>query len=247
MSNSAEVAAAIDSLNKKGVEPLPASLRRAADAYNVYVFSVSPESYERTIGVGTYIVPAKPKGQRVSKPLVFPATIYTTVCSEQGPMRWVPSEGLDAANDIVQIGKISDFSKYGLFVSMNEEPTEDEIRKANDARVDYLSKVVADADGFYAVNGGMVTVTMGNQQVSRSNISEAHRKALKELGWDRPWASKNIQMASCWNCGRAVMPTSAKCFNEGCGAPLKNEEAIERFKSGEFEEQRRGPGRPKAS
>lgn len=229
MSNAIEVAATIDNMNRRNVEPLPASMRRAAEAYNVYVFSVSPESYQRTIGVGTFIVPAKKPGERVSQPLVFPATIYTTVCSEQGPMRWVPSEGTDAANDIVQIGKIGDFTKFGLFVTLNENPTEEELQKAEQARVDHLSSVVSDGDGFYAVNGGMVTVTMGNQQVTRSNLSETHRKALKELGWERPWAAKNIQMTQCWNCGRSVMPTSAKCFHDGCGAPLKNEEAKARF------------------
>jgi hypothetical protein len=36
-------------------------------------------------------------------------------------------------------------------------------------------------------------------------------------------------MTQCWNCGRSVMPTSAKCFHDGCGAPLKNEEAKARF------------------
>jgi hypothetical protein len=47
MSNAIEVAATIDNMNRRNVEPLPASMRRAAEAYNVYVFSVSPESFIR--------------------------------------------------------------------------------------------------------------------------------------------------------------------------------------------------------
>lgn len=247
--NSIAVAAEIDSLNRKNVSPLPASLRRSAEAYHIYVFSVSPNPIIRTIGIGTFIVPGKAKGERVSQPLKFPATVYETVISETGPMRWEPSDGLDAAKDIVQIGKPADFTKVGLFVTENEVPTEEEISRAEQARTDYLASIITDADGYFAVNGGMTTVNIAGQQVPRSNISAFHRDALKELGWTREWGSnKNVQMASCWNCGRSVMPTSAKCFHDGCGAPLKNEEAKARFIAGDEEvEVRRGPGRPKAS
>lgn len=246
--NSVAVAAEIDSLNKKNVEPLPASLRRAAEAYHVYVFSVSPNPIIRTIGVGTFIVPGKEPGQRVSKPLVFPATVYQPVVTETGPMRWVPSDGMDCAKDIVQIGKPADFTKEGLFITENEVPTEEEISKAEQARVDFLAARVNEADSFYAVNGGMTTVNIGGQQVSKPNISQIHRDALKELGWTREWGNnKNVQMSSCWNCGRSVLPTSAKCFHEGCGAPLKNEEAKQRFMNGEEDEPvKRGPGRPRS-
>lgn len=245
--NSVAVAAEIDSLNRKNIEPLPPSLRRAAEAYHVYVFSVSPNPVIRTIGIGTFVVPGKEHGERVSKPLVFPATVYQTVVTETGPMRWSPSDGLDCAKDIVQIGKPADFTKVGLFISENEVPTEEEISKAEQARVDYLASIVNEADSYFAVNGGMTNVTIGNQQVSKSNISSFHREALKELGWTRDWGSnKNVAMASCWNCGRSVLPTSAKCFHDGCGAPLKNEEAKQRFMNGDEEEPKRGPGRPRS-
>jgi len=247
--NSVAVAQEIDSLNRKNVSPLPLSLRRAAEAYRIYVFSVSPDPIVRTVGIGTFIVPAKKQGQRVSDPLVFPATVYETVISETGPMRWEPSDGMDVAKDIVQLGKPADFTKHGLFITENEVPTEEEIAKAEQARVDFLAKRVEDADGYFAVNGGMTTITRDGQQGTRSNIQDVHRAALKELGWVREWGNnKNVQMLQCWNCGRSVMPTSAKCFHEGCGAPLKNEEAKARFIAGDEEvEVRRGPGRPKAS
>lgn len=247
--NSVAVAQEIDSLNRKNVEPLLPSQRRAAEAYKVYVFSVSPNPIMRTIGVGTFIVPAKEKGERISKPLVFPATVYQTVVTENNTFRYAPSEGLDCAKDIVQIGKPADFTGEGLFITENEVPTEEEISRAEQARTDFLAKRIEDADGYYAVNSGMATITVGNQQVTKSNISDLHRAALKELGWTRDWGSnKNVQMASCWNCGRSVMPTSAKCFHDGCGAPLKNEDAKARFIAGDEDvEVRRGPGRPKAS
>jgi hypothetical protein len=245
MSNSVEVAGAIDSMNKRNIEPLPMSLRRAAEAYHIYVFSVAPVTFMRHIGVGSFLVPAKEKGQRYSEPLVFPATIYQTVPTDGGPMRWVPSDGMDAAKDIVQIGKIGDLSKYGLFVSETEVPDEALLQKAEQARVDYLASKVQEADDHYGVNGGVVTVTVNGQQVTRNNIQEEHRSALKELGWERPWASKNVQMAQCWNCGRSVLPASAKCFHDGCGAPLKNEEAKQRFMQGDEEPVKRGPGRPR--
>lgn len=235
MSNSREVASEIDNLNRKNVEPLPMSLVRAAQAYHLYVFNVGPDQWVRTVGTGTYVVPGKEKGERYSKPVKIPATVYSTIVSDTG-FRWSPSDGMDVAKDILQLGKMSDYTKYGLFISETEVPTEEQIAAAEQARVDYLSSLVQSADEAYAVNAGMATVSVGGNMVTRSNIQDGHRAALKELGWTRPWATKNIQMAECWNCGRSVMPTSAKCFHDGCGAPLKNQEAIERFKAGDEEE-----------
>lgn len=244
MPTSHEVAGEIDNLNRKGIEPLPISLRRAAEAYYIYVHSVSPDPFLRHVGVGSYLVQGKQKGQRYAKPTKIPATVYTTCISDTGGFTHKPSDGMDVAKDIVQIGQMSDYTKFGLFISENEIPTEEELQAAEQARVDMLAKRVQDADEYYAVNGGVESTPRG----TRSNIQDGHRAALKELGWDRPWAAKNVQMAQCWNCGRSVLPTSAKCFNEGCGAPLKNQEAIARFMAQDEEEPiRRGPGRPKAS
>lgn len=248
MSNSREVAGAIDNMNRKNVEPLPMSLIKAAKAFQIYVFNVGPESWVRNVGTGTYVVPGKRKGERYSDPVAIDATVYTTIVSDTG-FRWAPSDGMDVAKDIVQTGKISDLTKFGLGISEVWPPSEEQVAELEQARVDMLAARVQDADEAYAVNAGMTTVSVGGNTVTRSNIQDGHRAALKELGWTREWATKNIQMASCWNCGRAVLPTSAKCFNDGCGAPLKNQEAIDRFIAGDedVEPVRRGPGRPKAS
>lgn len=248
MSNSREVAGAIDQMNRKNVEPLPLSLIRAAKAFQIYVFNVGPETWVRGVGTGTYVVPGKRKDQRYSDPVAIDATVYTTIVSDTG-FRWAPSDGMDVAKDIVQIGKMADFTKFGVGISEVWPPSEEFVSQLEQARVDMLSQRVQDADESYATNNGMTSVNIGGANVTRSNIQDIHRSALRELGWTRPWATKNIQMAECWNCGRSVMPTSAKCFNEGCGAPLKNEEAKARFIAGDFDEEpvRRGPGRPKAN
>lgn len=244
MSNSREAASAIDSLNRKNIAPKTPSMIRAEESNSLYVFNVGPDSWLRTVGVGAFYVKGRENGQRYSEPVKIPGTVHTTVVGETG-MRWEASEGLDVAKDILQLGKMGDYTKHGLFISESPVPSEEEISAAEHARVDMLSQRVQDADEYYQVNGGMVTVSVGGNSVTRSNIQDIHRAALRELGWSRPWATKNIQMAECWNCGRSVMPTSAKCFHEGCGAPLKNEEAKARFIAGDEEvEVRRGPGRP---
>lgn len=244
MSNSREVAASIDGMNRnKKVPPLPPSLRSAAEAFSLYIFNVGPENWVRHVGTGTYYVKGR-GNQRYSEPVKIPATVYTTVTGETG-MRWEPSEGWDVANDILQTGRVSDMRRFGLFISETLIPRDEDVSAAEQARVDMLAARVQAADEAFQVNGGMVTVTVSGNSVTRSNITESDRAALKELGWSRPWASKNVQMAECWNCGRSVMPTSAKCFHEGCGAPLKNEAAKARFMAGDDEEPvKRGPGRP---
>jgi hypothetical protein len=247
MSNSREIAGQIDNLNRKNITPLSPSLVRSAKIFTLYVFNVGTESWVRAVGTGTYYVKGKEKGKRYSEPLEIDAVVYTTVVGEAG-MRYEPSEGWDVAKDIVQIGKMADYTKFGIGISETWPPSEEQIAFLEQARIDMLSSRVQDADEAFQVNGGMVTVTVQGQQVTRSNIQDGHRAALRELGWTRPWASKNIQMADCWNCGRSVLPTSAKCFHEGCGAPLKNEEAKARFMAGDEDvEVRRGPGRPRVS
>lgn len=244
MSNSREIAGQIDGMNRKNIPPRTPSMEREGNAFTLFIFNVGPESWVRHVGTGTYYVKGKQKGQRYSEPLKIPATVYTTVVGETG-MRYEPSEGWDVARDIVQLGKMADYTKHGLFISESETPSEEEVSAAEVARIDMLAARVQDADEAYQVNGGMVTVSVGGNSVTRSNIQDGHRAALRELGWSRAWATKNIQMAECWNCGRSVLPTSAKCFHEGCGAPLKNEEAKARFMAGDEEETvRRGPGRP---
>lgn len=248
MSNSREVASAIDSMNRKNVEPLPISLIRAAKSSHVYVFNVGPDRWIRNVGTGSYVVPGRKKDEAYSEPVVLDSTIYTTVPTDTG-FTWKPSDGMDVAKDIVQINQISDLTKYGLGITETWPPSMEQVAALKQARVDMLAARVQDADEYFQVNGGMTTVSVGGNSVTRSNIQSVHRDALKELGWTRDWAAKNIQMASCWNCGRSVLPTSAKCFNEGCGAPLKNQEAIDRFmtQDEDAEPVRRGPGRPKAS
>jgi hypothetical protein len=145
MSNSREIAGQIDSMNRKSIPPLAPSLRSAANAFNLYVFNVGPDAFVRHVGVGTYYVKGKEKGQRYSEPVKIPATVYTTVVGETG-MRWEPSEGWDVARDIVQIGKQGDHTKFGLFISESETPSEHEISAAEAARIEYLSKLVQDAD-----------------------------------------------------------------------------------------------------
>lgn len=248
MSNSREIAGQIDSMNRKNVEALPMSLVRAAEAYHIYVFNVGPETWVRNVGTGTYVVPGKQKGARYSEPVKIPATVYTTCVSDTG-FRQAPSDGMDVAKDIVQTGKISDYTKFGVGISEVWPPSEEKVAELEQARVDMLAQRVQDADEIASVNGGMATISVGGNNITRSNIQAVHREALRELGWTRSWETKKIQMAECWNCGRSVLPTSAKCFNEGCGAPLKNQEAIDRFIAGDedVEPVRRGPGRPKAS
>jgi hypothetical protein len=244
MSNSREIAGQIDGMNHKSIAMLPPSLRSAAAAFSLYVFNVGPDSFVRAVGTGTYYVPGRKKDERVSEPLKIDAVVYTTAQGETG-MRWEPSEGWDVARDILQIGKMGDHTKFGLFISESAVPSDEEIETATAARVEYLGRIVQDADEAYQVNGGTVTVTAFGNSVTRSNITQLSRAALKELGWSRPWSIKNVQMESCWNCGRSVMPTSAKCFHEGCGAPLKNEDAKARFMAQDEDEPKRGPGRPR--
>lgn len=199
--------------NQKIVYNVPEELRDTGPS--VYIFSVSPFSYQRSMGsYGQHLIPACPEGEEYSEPLVIDRVIYDMYHEGMFKMIATPDSGKKLALDIVGIGPYhspaEDLTKWGVFVAAGEKPTKTELadaRKKLDRTWDFL---ITEADAYW------------NQGPSEyRNVSDLHRRAAKMRGQtDKPWAREVQQMKSCSVCGNQLSPGAALCthcktvFNE---------------------------------
>ncbi len=237
--------------------PIPAYMQDVMRKERVYVFSVNPKSFERPQGSsGMFIVPARRPEMRVSRavthhgqagiPRIIAETVTDTVEGRRVTQKWdFSTDGMQVARDICglqySLEMPENMTRYGLFIAAGPEPTETEIRDAEMARDAEYRRLVLEADNLYRVNGGMET----NNGKTMSNISSLHVEAITALGLERPWASGNAPVATlleCEGCGASYKPGVAFCPN-GC---VVDEEKARKARPWQFQEEKRGPGRPRA-
>lgn len=229
------------------LEPISPLMVEASERNKLYIFSVNPHPQEAFAGMGRYVVPACPKGARVSAALVVPGIyFYTDVSNADGfvtEFKWSTIEGKDLAQDILgkTLGKdpSCDLTRLGVFLSLTPEPSDEMVEEARaNLNLQYANRVQA-ADRAYEINGGQEVVN----GVARSNISVQDVEAAKELGLDKPWARKMtpVSLVACPACDEMVKPTAAICSH--CDAIL-DEAKARKFFPHKFQEERRGPGRP---
>lgn len=245
----------------RNIPPMPPPMLAAMEVGKTYIFNVGPKSHFRPQGTsGTFIIPACAEGEAYSPaleyhgkpglPSLVPETVVDAVEGSTVTYRWeFGTEGRKLALDIIGKSAFRDASdnleQYGVFIAAGPVPTEAELEVANAKLLEHYGKLVRVADQAFEINGGM---EMGDNGKSYPGINQDHVKAAKALGLDRPWSRVTKKMDACWNCGRAVLTTAAKCFHEGCGAPLKSEAAKLKFMGLDEDpevEERRGPGRPR--
>lgn len=197
------------------------------DAFpKVYIFSVAPEPHIVSKGgLGEFLIPGA-NGKRVSSPLVIKGRHpeHMHLGGPVAPVNYV--DGKILAQDIVGIlsadkglGRhTSNLEWHGVFISENEKPSEREISAAEAKRVEYLQRLVADADQ-KAMRGQI------------GSIDAEERKAAHELNLKKSWAEKPSAMDTCPACGTAVGQNIAVCPQ--CTAVL-NEDLARKFFPGRF-------------
>ena len=86
----------------------------------------------------------------------------------------------------------------GLFPSLNAEPTEEEIKRAEFARDSHYRHLTKEAMRLYALGA-----KQGNEFLQR--FPDTHI-AMDALGLEAPWHQANAVRVTCPNCGDAVKP-----------------------------------------
>lgn len=183
----------------------------------VYIFSVDPVHHVVSKGgLGDFVVPAKPAGEKVSEALIIKGMHpeHMHLGTEISPVNYV--NGMQLAEDIVGVNSqdkgigrhTSNLEWHGVFISQNEKPTAKEIQAAVEKRRLYNLQLVADADGKY--------------MSGRTNLIDAcERAAAHEENLKKAWAEKPTSMDACPACGSAVMANIAVCPN--CTAVLRED------------------------
>jgi len=208
-------------LNRKEVDSIPDELTALASSRPIYVFNVSPKSWVQHQGsFGTFTIHAKEEGQRYSKPLVVPAIVFEAVPNDIKTMSQRPWSGRKVVDDIICVGAFksadADLRRWGVFVTTNNPPTEQEIADAEMALQRKCIELVQQADALFM---------QGPNEII--NISADHRWACNKLNLDREWNKSPKQMIPCPGCGEPVHPEVAiHGGRHGCGSPVNQEKAI---------------------
>jgi hypothetical protein len=196
----------------------------------VYLFNVGPEQHEVTRGgLGTFIVPPCPKGERVSKALVI-SGIYPEQLNAGEQIITNYQTGEDIANDILGIHSTlptkheftTNLQWKGVFVSHNERPIDEEIVAAKSKRAELLDWFIEDGDRRSLVGPG---------ENGMAGIGINHRNAVQERKQKRGWASVAVPQDECPACGSAIKAGIAVCPH--CSAVI-DEDKARRFFPGRF-------------
>ena len=95
----------------------------------------------------------------------------------------------------------------GVFPSENETPTEEELKRAEDARDKHYRYLTKEALRLYAIGA-----KQGNEFLQR--FPDVHI-AMDALGLEASWHQRNIVKATCPNCGDSINPGLAFHMSDG--------------------------------
>ncbi len=105
----------------------------------------------------------------------------------------------------------------GVFVSMDAQPSEKELKAAKRKLENFYKDQVAIADIFW------------DSPENHKNISSLQRRAARALNMKKPWTYDSTPMVTCTHCGESLIAGVTIC--RGCHAiqPGKEEEARKAF------------------
>ena len=200
----------------------PESYESALIGPNVYIFNIFPSSFTvRKGSMGTFIIPACPTGERVSKPLVldpWPASSYWDVATDC--MKLKHEKGDFLAQDIVhpQIGNDWSYGQnlddYGVFWTMNKVPTDAEIAAARVKMETYFRMLLAEATKM-EVAGNLNAIT------PHMRLADTYFNPTSPSKWNTMYS----RPVGCPFCG---LPMTPNTIIHSCGNVLNYRMAIEK-------------------
>lgn len=246
----------------------PDQVRRSE--YRVYLHSISKRSFEQAHPIyRNVIVPACPKDKRyiTFMSVSHPVHILTVDPDNvSGPGKWVFENAKRAAlcvcnpsyvgtelstqdnppPDWAQISSGEcNLTRQGVFASLNEIPTEQELKKAEDRRLTY----------YKAIFQRMNELWRGDPKAAVEQLTTDHHMAAEMFGQDVAWHSVSTPKIECPNCGDKVKEGIAfhRVNGDLCvldweraylAGAVKKDQVPEPKRWWSEEEPKRGPGRP---
>jgi len=193
------------------LEYQPNPLNEFAPKYHVYIFNIGPLAHVVEKGsLGTFRIPPCPSGKRYTKAIVLPAIVRSSyIDAATNAMRTDDVEGKYIARDIVNPYLGGDWSEgqnleeKGVFWSLNETPTEDELEAAKTKMEAFFRKILAVATSLEAQG-----------PKAMESITPTMRLAAAYFQEDRPWNRIYKKLADCPACSE---PMKSGTLKHACG------------------------------
>lgn len=198
--------------------------------YTVYLHSISKRSFEQPHPIyRNVIVPACPKDKRyitfmrITHPVQIPTVdpdnasgppiirvenakrAALCVCNPS----YVGSDLSAQEKPIPDWAQIAsgecDLTRQGVFASMNEIPTEDELKKAEARRLAYYRKIFEEANG----------LLRSDPKKLQEVLNQDHHLAAEMFGQDVDWHRVTTPKIECPNCGEKIKEGIAFHYQNG--------------------------------
>jgi len=254
------------SIGRSRILPIKLKVIEDMKKGKVHIFNVGP--WEQTVNTGssgTFTIPKCPDGEQYVEMLVLNAStgewespisivMEEFVIKSEDEMSSLLDNGWDEdgklgfANRMLGVNKPRhrSLTRFGIFASLNEVPTQEELRNAHLALEEECRQIVKWAGDIYATD---------RKLFSRAVRPEVHFVAAKILGRDNPLDSpwmldaNPIGKIKCKMCGRNVDPDVATCeagHVVNMELYLELQAADEQLKAAiAAGPEKRGPGRPR--
>lgn len=139
----------------------------------VKIFNVWDEKWVIEKGsLGQFYIPPCEKGQKYSQALTVPGIVREAVMVEEvaggRKMQWLLYDGIEVAQDIIGVTRYApaatNLTPYGVFIAAGQEPSDEEILKANGELTKTLFQIAKEA--------------LALARIDPRSISNRHLKAL---------------------------------------------------------------------
>ncbi len=194
--------------------------------------------------LGNLTIPARGKDERYAKRVY--KDVITTKDFGEARKEPVTIKAKDIAEDVVGVYKEASLIPHGVFIAAGDEPTEQELKKAQKAMEAFYRAQIESADNAWLKNR------------RRREINQHAFVAADYFNLRKEWAIDMSEMKPCYACKELISPDAIKCPK--CGA-VHNLEAARKaglvtaemynfMKGAEDtpvaeEVVKRGPGRPR--
>lgn len=206
----------------------PDQLRRPE--YTIYLHSVSKRSFQQPHPIfRNVVIPACPKDKRyitfmrINHPVQTPTVDPHNV---SGPLKWEFENAIRAALCVCNPSYVgnnlnaqdteiatqyqissseSNLTQQGVFASINEIPTDEELTKAEARRVTYYKRI------FEEMNGLM----RADPKAAQDRLGQDHHLAAEMFGQDVDWHRVVTPKVECKNCGEKIKEGIAFHYSNG--------------------------------
>ena len=205
------------SARQKSIYLDPDQMRKGE--YTVYLHSISKRSFEQPHPIyRNVIVPACPKDKRyiTFMRITHPVQIATVDPDNvSGPLKWFfenakraalcvcnPSyvgndlsvQDKEIANEYQIASSESNLTQQGVFASLNEIPTEEELKKAEGRRTAYYKRIFEEMNGLFR----------SNPKEAQERLGLDHHLAAEMFAIDVDWHKLTTPKIECPNCGEKI-------------------------------------------